>query len=45
MSSQLARGAIQHANRIFRELHAQTRRGHAYREGEEVSLSSEHLLL
>jgi len=46
MSSQLAaRDAIQHANRVFRERHAQARRGHAYREGEEVLLSSEHLSL
>jgi hypothetical protein len=46
MSSQLAaRDAIQHANRIFRERHAQARRGHVYREGEEVLLSSEHLSL
>ena len=46
MSSQLAaRDAIQQANRLFRERHAQARRGHAYREGGEVLLSSEHLSL
>ena len=46
MSSQLAaRDSIQHVNRVFRERHAQARRGHAYREGEEVLLSSEHLSL
>ncbi len=44
MSSQLAaRDAIQQANRLFRERHAQARRGHTYREGEEVLLSTEHL--
>ena len=41
----MGRDAIQHANRVFRERHAQARRGHAYREGEEVLLSSEHLSL
>ena len=41
----MGRDAIQHANRIFRERHAQARRGHAYREGGEVLLSSEHLSL
>jgi hypothetical protein len=41
----MGRDAIQHANRVFRERHAQARRGHAYRECEEVLLSSEHLLL
>jgi putative transposase len=46
MSSQMAaRDAIQHANLVFQERHAQARRGHAYSEGEEVLLSSEHLLL
>ena len=46
MSSQLAaRDAIQQANRLFRERHAQARRGHTYREGEEVLLSTEHLSL
>ena len=41
----MGRDAIQHANRVFRERHAQARRGHAYREGGEVLLSSEHLSL
>jgi len=41
----MGRNAIQHVNRVFRERHAQARRGHAYRECEEVLLSSEHLLL
>ncbi len=41
----MGRDAIQHANRIFRERHAQARRGHAYREGGEGLLSSEHLSL
>jgi hypothetical protein len=46
MSSQLAaRDAIQQANRMFRERHAQARRGHVYVPGEEVLLSSEHLSL
>jgi len=46
MSSQLAaRDAIQQANRLFRERHAQARRGHVYLQGEEVLLSSEHLSL
>jgi transposase InsO family protein len=46
MSSQLAaRDAIQQANRLFRERHAQARRGHVYMPGEEVLLSSEHLSL
>jgi transposase InsO family protein len=46
MSSQLAaRDAIQQANRLFRERHAQARRGHVYLPGEEVLLSSEHLSL
>ena len=46
ISSQLASSdAIQQANRLFRERHAQARRGHAYREGEEVLLSTEHLSL
>ena len=46
MSSQLAvRDAIQQANRLFRERHAQARRGHVYRQGAEVLLSSEHLSL
>ena len=46
ISSQLAaRDAIQQANRLFRERHAQARRGHAYQEGEEVLLSTEHLSL
>ena len=46
MSSQLAaRDAIQQANRLFRERHAQARRGHVYVPGEEVLLSSEHLSL
>ncbi|MFN9899987.1 MAG: hypothetical protein ACK55Z_14595, partial [bacterium] len=43
MSSQLAaRDAIQQANRLFRERHAQARRGHVYLQG---LLSSEHLSL
>ena len=41
----MGRDAIQHANCVFRERHTQSRRGHAYRECEEVLLSSEHLLL
>ena len=46
LSSQLAaRDAIQEAQRRFREAHARARRGHAYRKGEEVLLSSEHLSL
>jgi hypothetical protein len=46
MSDQLAaRDAIQQANRLFRERHDQFRRGHTYREGEEVLLSMEHLSL
>ena len=46
MSDQLAaRDAIQQANRLFRERHDQFRRGHTYREGEEVLLSTEHLSL
>jgi len=46
MSAQLAaRDAIQQANSLFRERHAQFRRGHTYREGEEVLLSTEHLSL
>ena len=44
LNSQLAaRDAIQQANRLLRERHAQARRGHTYREGEEVLLSTEHL--
>ncbi len=46
MSSQLAaRDTIRQANSLFRERHAQARRGHTYREGEEVLLSTEHLSL
>ena len=46
MSSQLAaRDAIQQANCLFRERHAQFRRGHTCREGEEVLLSTDHLSL
>ena len=46
MSAQLAaRDAIQQANCLFRERHAQFRRGHTCREGEEVLLSTEHLSL
>jgi hypothetical protein len=46
MSSQLpARNVIQQANRLFRERHAQARRGHVYLPGEEVLLSSQHLSL
>jgi hypothetical protein len=46
MSSQLsASNAIQQANHLFRERHAQARRGHVYLPGEEVLLSSEHLSL
>ena len=41
----MGRDAIQHTTRIFRERHAQARRGHACREGGEVLLSSEHLSL
>ena len=46
MSSQLAaRDAIQQANCLFRERHAQFRRGHTCRQGEEVLLSTDHLSL
>lgn len=46
LGSQLAaRDAILEAQRRFREGHAQARRGHMYRQGEEVLLSSEHLSL
>jgi hypothetical protein len=41
MSSQLAASdTIQQANHLFRDRHAQTRRGHVYLPGEEVLLSS-----
>ena len=45
VSQLAARDAILEAQRRFREGHAQARRGHMYRQGEEVLLSSEHLSL